>query len=46
MGLGTDAVGGPRASAYDGVVGQRDSVEHRRLHAALPALGEGDPGFQ
>ena len=27
----------------DGVVGQRDSVEHRRLHAALPALVKLNP---
>lgn len=28
-----------------GVVGQRDRMEHRRLHAGLPVLGKRDRGF-
>jgi hypothetical protein len=37
-----DAIGGPGTGVYDGVVGQRDRMEHRRLNAVLPALGKMD----
>ena len=34
---------GPATRLYDGVVGQCDRMEYRRLNAALPALGKMDP---
>ena len=37
-----DAIGGPGARVYDGVVGQCDRMEYRRLNAVLPALGKMD----
>ena len=38
-----DAIGGPGTRVYDGVVGQCDHMECRRLNAALPAFGKMDP---
>ena len=38
-----DAIGGPGARVYNGVVGQCDRMEYRRLNAVLPALGKMDP---
>jgi len=38
-----DAIGGPGARVYNGVVGQCDGMEYRRLNAVLPALGKMDP---
>ena len=35
---------GPGMCVYDGVVGQCDRIEYRRLNAVLPALGKMDPG--
>jgi hypothetical protein len=37
-----DAIGGPGTRVYDGVVGQCDRMEYRRLNAAPPALGKMD----
>ena len=37
-----DAIGGPSARLYNGVVVQCDRMEYRRLHAVLPALGKMD----
>ena len=33
-----DAIGGPGTRVYNGVVGQCDRMEYRRLNAVLPAL--------
>jgi len=38
-----DAIGGPGTRVDDGVVGQCDGMEYRRLNAVLPALGKMDP---
>ena len=38
-----DTIGSPGTCVYDGVVGQRNRIKHRRLDAALPALGKKDP---
>jgi len=38
-----DAIGGPGTRVNDGVVGQCDGMEYRRLNAVLPALGKMDP---
>ena len=35
---GVDAVGGPAASGYDGVVGQRDDVQNGRFDVLGPPL--------
>jgi len=37
-----DAIGGPGTRIYNGVVGQCDGMEYRRLNAVLPALGKMD----
>jgi hypothetical protein len=37
-----DAIGGPGTRVYDGVVGQCDRMEYRRLNAVLPAIGKMD----
>jgi hypothetical protein len=34
-----DAIGGPGARVYNGVMGQCDRMEYRRLNAVLPASG-------
>ena len=39
-----DAVSGPGSCVYDGVMGQCDRMEYRRLYAALPTLWKVDPG--
>ena len=38
-----DAIGGPGARVYNGVVGQCDRMEYGRPNAVLPALGKMDP---
>jgi hypothetical protein len=38
-----DAIGGPGTRVYNGVVGQRDGMEYRRINAVLPALGKMNP---
>jgi len=38
-----DAIGGPGARVYNGVVGQCDRMEYGRLNAVLPTLGKMDP---
>jgi len=38
-----DAIGGPGTRVYDGVVGQCDHMQYRRLNAALTAFGNMDP---
>ncbi len=38
-----DAIGGPGTRVNDGIVGQCDRMEYRRLNAVLPALGKMDP---
>ena len=38
-----NAIGGPGTRVNDGVVGQCDGMEYRRLNAALPALGKMNP---
>ena len=37
-----DAIGRPGTRVFDGIEGQCDRMEYRRLNAALPALGEMD----
>jgi hypothetical protein len=38
-----DAIGRPATRVHDGVGGQCDSMEYRRLNAALSALGQMNP---
>jgi hypothetical protein len=38
-----DTIGGPGTRVNDGMVGQCDRMEYRRLNAVLPALGKMDP---
>jgi len=38
-----DTIGGPGTRVNDGVVGQCDRMEYRRLNVVLPALGKMDP---
>jgi hypothetical protein len=38
-----DTIGGLGTCVNDGVVGQCDGMEYRRLNAVLPALGKMDP---
>ena len=37
-----DTIGGPGTRVNDGIVGQCDRMEYRRLNAVLPALGKMD----
>ena len=39
-----NAIGGPGTRVYDGVVGECDRLEYRRLYAVLPTLGKMDMG--
>jgi len=41
-----DAIGGPGTRLYNGVVGECDGMEYRRLDAALPAVGKMSPWWQ
>jgi len=39
-----DAIGGPGTRVHDGVVGQCDRMEYRRLNAVLPAASPWEDG--